>query len=65
MVLTAAAMQWPDGSLGCPEPGVMYTQAVVDGSQIVVEAGGETYDYRLDGSGNFRLCDSPVGKLSP
>ncbi len=65
VVLTAAAMQWPDGSLGCPEPGVMYTQAVVDGSQIVVEAGGATYDYRLDGSGNFKLCKSPVGKLSP
>ncbi len=42
----------------------MYTQAVVDGSQIVVEAGGETYDYRLDGNGNFKLCESPVAKLS-
>ena len=49
VVTTAAAVQWPDGSLGCPEPGVMYTQAIVDGSQIVVQAGGETYDYRLDG----------------
>ena len=64
VVTTAAAVQWPDGSLGCPEPGVMYTQAVVDGSQIVVEAGGETYDYRLDGKGNFKLCESPVAKLS-
>src|SRR5262245_15735361 len=25
---------WPDGSLGCPEEGKMYTQAVVDGYQI-------------------------------
>ena len=64
VVVTAAAVQWPDGSLGCPEPGVMYTQAVVDGSQIVVEAGGETYDYRLDGKGNFKLCESPIGKLT-
>ncbi|HEX2370352.1 MAG TPA: hypothetical protein VHM94_14085 [Acidimicrobiia bacterium] len=64
VVLTAAAMQWPDGSLGCPEPGVMYTQAIVDGSQIVVQAGGETYDYRLDGRGHFKLCESPTAKLT-
>jgi hypothetical protein len=64
VVTTAAAVQWPDGSLGCPEPGVMYTQAIVDGSQIVVQAGGKTYDYRLDGKGNFKLCESPIGKLT-
>ena len=64
VVTTAAAVQWPDGSLGCPEPGVMYTQAIVDGSQIVVQAGGETYDYRLDGRGQFKLCKSPIGKLT-
>ena len=64
VVTTATAMQWPDGSLGCPEPGVMYTQAVVDGSQIVVQAGGETFDYRLDGRGQFKLCKSPTGKLT-
>ena len=33
-------------------------------SQIVVEAGGETYDYRLDGKGDFKLCESPIGKLT-
>jgi hypothetical protein len=64
VVTTAAAVQWPDGSLGCPEPGVMYTQAIVDGSQIVVQAGGENYDYRLDGKGNFKLCESPTAKLT-
>lgn len=46
-VVSASAVTWNDGSLGCPEPGVAYTQALVDGMQVIVEAGGERYDYRF------------------
>ena len=55
-VLSAEAVTWPDSSLGCPSPGVMYTQALVDGMRVVVEAGGERYDYRLGGAGQLKLC---------
>lgn len=59
VVTKAEAVTWPDGSLGCPEPGMFYTQALVDGYWIVVEAGGQSLDYRASGGGNFRICDSP------
>ncbi|MFP4148674.1 MAG: hypothetical protein ACLFUG_09835 [Nitriliruptoraceae bacterium] len=36
---------WSDGALGCPEPDRTYTQALVDGYRIVLEAGGERYVY--------------------
>jgi hypothetical protein len=55
-VVTAQEMQWPDGSLGCAEPGMAYTQAIVAGYWVIIEAGGEGYDYRLDDRGSFRLC---------
>ncbi len=58
-VVTAQEMMWPDGSLGCAEPGMMYTQAIVPGYWVIVEAGGEGYDYRLDDQGRFRLCTLP------
>jgi hypothetical protein len=54
-VISAEARTWSDGSLGCPEPGVFYTQALVDGYQVVVEVGGERLDYRI-GQGEPRLC---------
>ena len=54
-VISAEAVTFPDGSLGCPQPGMAYTQALVDGFKIVAEAGGKTYDYRGTGS-TFRLC---------
>lgn len=47
---------WPDGSLGCPEPGVMYTQAQVPGYWVVVRAGDKRYDYRASDRGQFRRC---------
>ena len=54
-VVSAESMTFPDGGLGCPEPGMAYTQMVVDGFKIVVEANGTTFDYRGTANG-FRLC---------
>lgn len=48
---------WNDGSLGCPEPGMNYTQALVPGWHVLVTAGESTLDYRLAEQGYFRLCD--------
>lgn len=59
-VTRAQAVQWRDGSLGCPEPGMMYTQAIVDGYWVELAATGQRFDYRLDGRGNFRLCQQPA-----
>jgi hypothetical protein len=58
-LVTHEKLTWRDGSLGCPEPGKMYTQALVDGYRIVLRAGGEEYFYH--GAANeppFR-CDDP------
>lgn len=60
-VVSAVAETWSDGSLGCPKDGEMYTQALVDGYQVVVEVAGTEYDYRVgSGSGtDVRLCENP------
>ena len=39
-VRTVESVTWSDGSLGCPEPGMMYTQALVRGYRIRVDAAG-------------------------
>jgi hypothetical protein len=44
-VVVAHELTWPDGSLGCPEPGVSYTQALVDGYRIELSDGTTTYEY--------------------
>ncbi|HEX2154232.1 MAG TPA: hypothetical protein VHL52_09645 [Acidimicrobiia bacterium] len=62
-VLAFEAVTWNDGSLGCPEPGKMYTQALVDGWRMVLEADGTTYDYHAGADGEPFLCESP--ELNP
>jgi hypothetical protein len=56
-VIDARAVTWPDGSLGCPEPGMMYTQVLVDGMLVVLEAGGRQYEYH--GGDPLFLCEQP------
>ena len=58
-VKRAEAVQWNDGSLGCGEPGQVYTQAIVPGFWIVIEHQGQAYDYRASERGFFKLCHDP------
>jgi hypothetical protein len=53
------ARDWPDSSLGCPRPGLMYSQVVTPGFFIVLTAGGATpkeLDYHSDERGRVVLC---------
>ena len=51
-------VQWPDGALGCPEEGEVYTQAVVDGTQVLLVANDRIYDYHAGSDGEPFLCPS-------
>lgn len=44
-VRAVEAVEWPDASLGCPQPGMMYAQVITPGYRIVLEAAGKTYEY--------------------
>lgn len=55
-VVRSLAVTWNDGSLGCPKPGMNYTQALVPGYWVVLEADDVIYDYRATTRGSFSLC---------
>jgi hypothetical protein len=55
-VLSAGSVTWSDGSLGCPEPGKAYTQALVPGYRIRIQAGAEVLDYHAGRRGVPALC---------
>lgn len=56
-LVSAEAVTWNDGSLGCGKPGEVYTQALVDGYQVIIEVDGERYDYRIGSGTDVRLCE--------
>jgi hypothetical protein len=51
-------VDWRDSSLGCPEPGRFYAQAIVPGYRVVVSLDGREYEIHL-GIPNQRgvICD--------
>ena len=55
-VALAEPVTWPDGSLGCPAPERMYTQALVPGYRIRIVAGSETLEYHGAGQGEPSYC---------
>jgi hypothetical protein len=59
-VLEARAVVWPDGSLGCPTPGMEYTQVLQEGVLIRLQLGGRTYAYHGGGRRLPELCETPA-----
>ena len=59
-VAIAETIVWPDGSIGCPEPEMAYTQVQVEGFRIVLTNGGSSYTYHGGGSRpDPFLCRNP------
>ncbi len=56
-LVSAEAVEWPDTSLGCPRPGMMYAQVITPGFLVVLEAGGRTYEYHTDTGRFVVLCE--------
>lgn len=52
------AVTWRDGSLGCPQPGDMYTMALVEGYQVVLAVGDKLHYFHTNGTNNYLLCDN-------
>ena len=51
------AVTWPDGALGCPQPGRMYTQALVPGWRGVIDVpGGPPLHYHGSERGGWVWC---------
>jgi hypothetical protein len=57
-VVSATAVTWPDGSLGCPKPGMLYAQALVPGFQILLRAGDQILNYHAAARGQPVFCPS-------
>jgi hypothetical protein len=55
----AEQLTWSDGSLGCPQPGQMYTQALVPGFRVVASTPEGDFLYHTDSHGQVLVCGPP------
>lgn len=47
-VLAVEQKDWPDSSLGCPEPGKAYLQVITPGYRAILQADGQRYEYHTN-----------------
>ncbi len=59
------SVEWPDGSLGCPQPCMFYTQVMVDGMLIRFQVQGKLYEYHSGGQRPPFLCENPSDNVIP
>ena len=57
----AEQVTWRDGSLGCPQPGQMYTQALVPGFRLTATTAEGTFLYHTDSQGQVLVCTRTSG----
>ena len=55
-LLGAESVTWSDGSLGCPQPGRAYTQALVPGYRVRLRGPAGEMDYHASARGALLLC---------
>lgn len=65
-VMSVRPVDWPDSSIGCPQPGQGYLQVITPGHKIALRARGQVYVMHEAGGKPF-LCkrSKPVAEITP
>ena len=58
--IEARGVFWPDASLGCPQPDTTYTQVLTPGYFILLESGGNKFEYHADLQNSVFYCENPT-----
>jgi len=55
-VVNVEPRNWPDTSLGCPKPDMLYAQVVTPGYLVLVDVSGKRIEYHADERGTVVRC---------
>ncbi|GAB4476447.1 MAG: hypothetical protein Kow00124_18530 [Anaerolineae bacterium] len=58
VLISVEAVDWPDSSLGCPEEGEEYIQALTSGYRVVLGVGDQRYEYHT-ALERMVFCETP------
>ncbi len=63
-VVSEEEVTWPDGSAGCPKPGMMYAQVLTNGSRLILAFDGNRYHYHSRKGEAYFYCANPSSASS-
>jgi hypothetical protein len=59
VIASWSPVTWNDGSLGCPQEGMGYTQVQVDGELLLLRVDTAQFQYHARGGAPFAYCANP------
>lgn len=59
-VQEVTSVQWPDSSLGCPQPGMMYAQVITDGYKVLLKLKNTVYPVHVGGNRAVLCVPDPL-----
>ena len=60
VLVSEQQVTWSSGALGCPQPDMSYTQALVPGGRIVLGVDDVNFFYHSGRTGAFFYCENPL-----
>ena len=60
ITIEAKGVFWSDASLGCPQSGTPYTQVLTPGYLILLESGGNKFEYHANLHNYVFYCENPT-----
>lgn len=64
-LVDAPEVEWSDSSLDCPQPGIDYLQVITPGYRILLEAGGQEYEYHSNRDAYAVYCENANSPTLP
>ena len=58
-VVSVAAVDWPDSSVGCPKPGMAYLTVITPGHKVILKLENRTYAVH-EAKGKAFVCQQPA-----
>ncbi len=59
-IVQATSVTWPDGSLGCPQEGMVYAQVLTPGYLIRLQSGDQKFEYHASRGTEVVYCENPM-----
>ena len=64
-LVEAIEVEWSDASLDCPQPGMDYIQVLTPGYRILLESGGNEYEYHSNRDTHVVYCEDSIPPILP
>ena len=62
-IVDARDVTWPNSSMGCPQPGMVYADVLTPGYLIILHATDQDFEYHAGKNAEIFYCETPTSPV--